>query len=112
MNKIKLSCFLLLCCIDVSAQKKISGIDQPGGYKNRWKKPPSHIPNDVSIDAPLMGNGDVTMRATKGIVCAIIYLKMIFGACGHKLMVYQVFYLKVSRYFGEAVSCFLRTLKG
>ncbi len=30
-------------------------------FKNIWTKPPSHIPNNASIDAPLMGNGDVTM---------------------------------------------------
>ncbi|WP_109698887.1 glycosyl hydrolase family 95 catalytic domain-containing protein [Chitinophaga deserti] len=30
-------------------------------FKNTWTKPPSHIPNNASIDAPLMGNGDVTM---------------------------------------------------
>jgi len=35
--------------------------DGSGAFKNIWTKPPSHIPNDVSIDAPLMGNGDVTM---------------------------------------------------
>ena len=29
--------------------------------QNIWTKPPSHTPGDVSIDAPLMGNGDVTM---------------------------------------------------
>lgn len=36
---------------------------QPGvpACKNTWKKAPSHIPNNVSIDAPLMGNGDITM---------------------------------------------------
>ncbi|SHM76152.1 glycosyl hydrolase family 95 catalytic domain-containing protein [Mucilaginibacter sp. OK098] len=74
MNKIKLSCFLLFCCIGVSAQKKISGIDQPGGYKNSWTKPPSHIPNDVSIDAPLMGNGDVTMSVGYKGDCLRYYL--------------------------------------
>ncbi len=31
------------------------------GYKNYWTGAPIHIPNNVSIDAPLMGNGDVTM---------------------------------------------------
>ncbi|ARS38395.1 hypothetical protein CA265_01295 [Sphingobacteriaceae bacterium GW460-11-11-14-LB5] len=30
-------------------------------FKNNWTKPPVHIPNHVSIDAPLMGNGDVEM---------------------------------------------------
>jgi len=39
----------------------ISGIAQPPAFKNYWTNPPLHIPNDVSVDAPLMGNGDVTM---------------------------------------------------
>jgi len=39
----------------------ISIIAQPQSMKNRWTKPPEHIPNNVSIDAPLMGNGDVLM---------------------------------------------------
>jgi hypothetical protein len=34
---------------------------KPGLYKNIWTKSPQHIPNNVAIDAPLMGNGDVTM---------------------------------------------------
>lgn len=38
-----------------------SAIAQPPAYKNSWTKPPTHIPGNVSIDAPLMGNGDVTM---------------------------------------------------
>lgn len=32
-----------------------------GWSQNVWTKAPSRTPNDVSIDAPLMGNGDVTM---------------------------------------------------
>ena len=44
----------------LSAQKKITVGAQPV-FKNIWTKPPQHIPNNVSIDAPLMGNGDVTM---------------------------------------------------
>ncbi|MCU7548800.1 hypothetical protein OCK74_06705 [Chitinophagaceae bacterium LB-8] len=28
-------------------------------YKNTWNKPPSRIPNRFSVDAPLMGNGDM-----------------------------------------------------
>ncbi len=39
----------------------ISGIAQPPAFKNIWTNPPAHIPNDVSVDAPLMGNGDITM---------------------------------------------------
>ena len=44
----------------LSAQKKITVVSQPE-FKNIWNNPPQHIPNNVSIDAPLMGNGDVTM---------------------------------------------------
>ncbi|WP_316838197.1 glycosyl hydrolase family 95 catalytic domain-containing protein [Pedobacter nutrimenti] len=48
MKIIKFSFFLVLCYVS-------------GWSQNIWTKPPAHIPNDVSIDAPLMGNGDVTM---------------------------------------------------
>jgi len=48
MKIIKLSFFLVLCYLS-------------GWSQNIWTKPPAHIPNDVSVDAPLMGNGDVTM---------------------------------------------------
>lgn len=34
---------------------------QPTAYKNSWEKAPSRIPNNASVDAPLMGNGDLTM---------------------------------------------------
>ncbi|WP_140939338.1 glycosyl hydrolase family 95 catalytic domain-containing protein [Sphingobacterium lumbrici] len=34
---------------------------QPTAYKNRWEKAPSRIPHNSSVDAPLMGNGDLTM---------------------------------------------------
>jgi len=38
-----------------------TGIAEPPAFKNYWTNAPLHIPNDVSVDAPLMGNGDVTM---------------------------------------------------
>ena len=55
---------LILCSLfyglpPLSAQKRTT-VAQPA-FENIWTKPPQHIPNDVSIDAPLMGNGDVTM---------------------------------------------------
>ncbi|MBK6284729.1 MAG: hypothetical protein IPF54_20720 [Draconibacterium sp.] len=34
---------------------------QTVSLKNYWTGAPSHIPNNVSIDAPLMGNGDLTL---------------------------------------------------
>ncbi|WP_157280319.1 glycosyl hydrolase family 95 catalytic domain-containing protein [Pedobacter borealis] len=49
MMKVLSAAFLLIIC-------SLSGWSQ-----NIWTKPPSRTPNDVSIDAPLMGNGDVTM---------------------------------------------------
>ncbi len=53
---IKNLCFTLLFLSFFSA-----GISQAIQVKNIWTKPPSHIPNSVSVDAPLMGNGDITM---------------------------------------------------
>jgi alpha-L-fucosidase 2 len=38
-----------------------AGISQPGRIKNIWQKPPVNIPSSFSVDAPLMGNGDLTM---------------------------------------------------
>ena len=61
MKELKLIFFLLLCCIDTFAQSNNPEIARIGLLKNNWLKSPAHIPNDVSIDAPLMGNGDVTM---------------------------------------------------
>jgi alpha-L-fucosidase 2 len=34
---------------------------QPVRYQNMWDNPPAHIPNRVSVDAPLLGNGDIGM---------------------------------------------------
>lgn len=59
MNKIFF--FLILCYVNVWSQNKLPRNDGSGAFKNTWTKPPAHIPNDVSVDAPLMGNGDVTM---------------------------------------------------
>ncbi|NWJ51616.1 MAG: hypothetical protein HXX14_12190 [Bacteroidetes bacterium] len=52
---------LLLSVIGVFAQSKVSQINQIISYKNIWLKPPQNIPNNTSIDAPLMGNGELTM---------------------------------------------------
>jgi hypothetical protein len=51
---------LFLDLVPVSAQNRTTVIVQPE-FQNTWTKPSQHVPNDVSIDAPLMGNGDVTM---------------------------------------------------
>jgi len=70
-------------------QKKV--IQKPQlEFKNIWNKPRRHIPNNVSIDAPLMGNGDVTMSTGyQKNQLRFIYLKMIFGVCVQKPTAYQ-----------------------
>ena len=60
-RKIKLLFLLLLCNIWIFAQTSKNASSSQVIFKNIWTKPPSHIPGNVSIDAPLMGNGDVTM---------------------------------------------------
>lgn len=52
----------------------LSAIAQPGAYKNNWTRPPAHIPANTSIDAPLMGNGDVTMSVGYQGDCLQYYL--------------------------------------
>jgi alpha-L-fucosidase 2 len=52
---------LLQYSIFAFTQNNKPGVGEIGLFKNHWTNPPSHIPNDVSIDGPLMGNGDVTM---------------------------------------------------
>ncbi len=43
------------------AQGSKPGYNEVGSFINTWTKQPANIPKKVSIDAPLMGNGDVTM---------------------------------------------------
>ena len=38
-----------------------NGYAQPSDFKNVWEHAPLHVPNEPSIDAPLMGNGDIGM---------------------------------------------------
>ena len=61
MKIVKLFSFLLLYVVGVFAQSNNPDIVRIGSFKNTWTQQPIHIPNNVSIDAPLMGNGDVTM---------------------------------------------------
>lgn len=58
--KITLIISLFLLSPVVRGQREIVSIPPPK-FKNIWNEPPRHIPNNVSIDAPLMGNGDITM---------------------------------------------------
>ena len=75
----------------LSAQKRITVVSQPA-FKNIWSNPPQHIPNNVSIDAPLMGNGDVTMSVGYQENYLRYYLsKMIFGVYVQKPMAYQAY---------------------
>ena len=39
----------------------VNGFTQMPAFKNTWVNAPVNIPNDNSIDAPLQGNGDITM---------------------------------------------------
>ncbi len=49
---------MLLFPFGIFAQNSNATVES---FKNTWTKRPEHIPNNVSVDAPLMGNGDVTM---------------------------------------------------
>ncbi|MBX3256437.1 MAG: hypothetical protein KF862_20035 [Chitinophagaceae bacterium] len=44
-----------------AAQTKGVNPFYPARYNNYWTSAPKLIPSDVSTDAPLMGNGDITM---------------------------------------------------
>lgn len=61
MIKNKLTFFILFSAILLATQCKKVDLEQTASYKNYWTGAPIHIPNNVSIDAPLMGNGDITM---------------------------------------------------
>jgi hypothetical protein len=50
----------------LTTQCKKVDLEQTVTLKNIWTGAPSHIPNNVSIDAPLMGNGDLTMSVGIG----------------------------------------------
>jgi alpha-L-fucosidase 2 len=61
LGKINFFILLFLLSASVRGQRKVSEVALPESFTNIWANPPQHIPNNVSIDAPLMGNGDVTM---------------------------------------------------
>ena len=56
-----LTLFILVVCIGLSAQVKSVISDTHVPFKNYWAKAPQRTPSDFSVDAPLMGNGDLTM---------------------------------------------------
>ena len=60
----KKSCFILLFLlvwISLPVQGRVGMSKNQVSFKNYWNKPPSRTPGDISVDAPLMGNGDLTM---------------------------------------------------
>ena len=61
MKIIGLTLFLLVvwCCL--KAQVNVDQSDTSVPFKNYWTRAPERIPSDFSVDAPLMGNGDLTM---------------------------------------------------
>ncbi|MBB2147455.1 glycosyl hydrolase family 95 catalytic domain-containing protein [Pedobacter gandavensis] len=51
-----------ICYVFLVVQLLTSSVfAQMPGYKNNWAVAPAKVPSDVSVDGPLMGNGDVTM---------------------------------------------------
>ena len=52
---------LLIWCLVILIQSFVTLYSQPGSFKNTWREAPRYIPNNTSIDAPLMGNGNITM---------------------------------------------------
>ena len=61
MKKIGLTLFLLVVWIGLHAQAKSGKSVNSVPFKNYWTKAPERTPSDFSVDAPLMGNGDLTM---------------------------------------------------
>ncbi len=52
---------VIIWCIVILSQSSVTIFSQPGSFKNIWTKAPESIPGNNSVDAPLMGNGDLTM---------------------------------------------------
>ncbi len=66
--------FIVFGEIVTYSQNPNNDINQAVHFKNTWIKPPKYIPNNVSIDAPLMGNGDLTMSVGFENSCLRYYL--------------------------------------
>ena len=64
MKKLSLTYFLLLIFFGLSAQGKAGLSGSPVPFKNYWTKAPQRTPSEFSVDAPLMGNGDLTMSVS------------------------------------------------
>jgi alpha-L-fucosidase 2 len=65
---------LLIWCLAILSQPFIAVNCQPGSYKNIWREAPRNIPYNTSIDAPLMGNGNITMSVGYKGNCLRYYL--------------------------------------
>ena len=61
MKIIGLTLALLGVWCGLHAQVKVDPSDTPVPFKNYWAMTPQRTPSDFSVDAPLMGNGDLTM---------------------------------------------------
>ena len=74
MNKSKRLLRALMICLVIVNHSFTALFCQPGSFKNIWNKAPSLIPNNTSIDAPLMGNGNITMSVGYQGSCLRYYL--------------------------------------
>jgi alpha-L-fucosidase 2 len=61
MNTSNLPLRALMLCLVIVSHSCAALFCQPGSFKNIWNTAPSLIPNNTSVDAPLMGNGNITM---------------------------------------------------
>src|SRR6478736_150847 len=50
-----------ICGNGLFAQQSEIRPDVVPAFKNTWVKAPANIPSETGIDAPLQGNGDITM---------------------------------------------------
>jgi hypothetical protein len=74
MNKGKKPLRTFMFCIVIVSHSFAALFCQPGSFKNVWKESPCNIPNNASIDAPLMGNGNITMSVGYKGNCLRYYL--------------------------------------
>jgi len=61
-------------CLAILSQSFVTMYCQPGSFKNIWREAPRNIPNNTSIDASLMGNGNITMSVGYKGNCLRYYL--------------------------------------
>lgn len=61
MKQTFLTLFLTLGYLAGSAQNRSATGRTAASFRNTWTKPMVSTPSNNKVDAPLMGNGDVTM---------------------------------------------------